>query len=694
LHSVESNERPDALPIGLALGVVYHPRGSGKLEKSAGKVEERFLGGVSPDNRIVERWSAAATEAIRLQITDSRIKRMLLERADDILKEIGAEQYAYLSATSPLGFDQRLAEFGRILSSSIEAGRYDTSPLVSARAEIGDHEYASRDRSRLDCLDMAIRLVRWLEDRTRMRREQSRSLIEAAQYQTQEGGFVDWARLLLRRGDAVGVLSEAYAKLFDQVTLVREEQSKVFAELLRSWTEADYTSDTIIPVERFLEEIVSPLARHRPVLLIVLDGMSTAVCRELLAEIVGHEWVSLNRIGNSGQCATGLAAIPSKTEVSRTSLLCGELKQGGQLEEQKGFASHPALKAVCRAGQAPILFHKQALRGDDDAILAGDVRKEIGSSSRRLVGVVVNAVDDHLAKGEQVGHRWTRDSMPVLAALLHEAKLSRRLVVITSDHGHVIDTNSQYAGQEEGERWRTASGEPGSDEIRIHGRRVVIPESKTVIVAWSESLRYGKTKKHGYHGGVNPQEMITPIVVLSPSDDEIEGWVDAPADIPMWWEEGALPAEEKTIADSKAPSAVVPRPTPKEIGKTLPLFDFDRQTPPAEPPAITVQSSERNWVSKLFESPLFEQQKKLAGRSVPSDEKLRELLSAIDSRGGKMTSAAVSRAVNFPLVRLPGFFAVLQRLLNIDGFSVFTRDEASDTVELNRELLRRQFDLE
>ena len=58
-----------------------------------------------------------------------------------------------------------------------------------------------------------------------------------------------------------------------------------------------------------------------------------------------------------------------------------------------------------------------------------------------------------------------------------------------------------------------------------------------------------------------------------------------------------------------------------------------------------------------------------------------------------MTSAAISRSVNYPPMRLRGLLAVMQRVLNIDGFAVLTRDEASDTVDLNRELLRRQFDL-
>ena len=130
------------------------------------------------------------------------------------------------------------------------------------------------------------------------------------------------------------------------------------------------------------------------------------------------------------------------TEVSRTSLLCGRLSQGTSADEQAGFEANPLLRTHCKSGFAPTLFHKSALRGKGDAVLAGDVREEIASPNRRIVGVVINAIDDQLLKGEQLDTRWTRDTIPVLPALLHEAKQSRRLVVITSDHGHVLDCSS------------------------------------------------------------------------------------------------------------------------------------------------------------------------------------------------------------------------------------------------------------
>ncbi len=436
-----------------------------------------------------------------------------------------------------------------------------------------------------------------------------------------EGGFVDWARLTLRTGDPIHELSVAYGKLFGRVTELREARSKEFAELLCNWTELNSALQGLVPVERFLEAIVVPLAAHSPVLLIVLDGMSVAVCRELLPDLLGQDWIPLNREGKESLLSGGLATIPSVTEVSRTSLLCGQLRQGASADEQAGFEAHPGLRARCKSGFPPIVFHKSALRGEGDAVLAGAVREEIASADRRIVGVVINAIDDQLLKGEQIDTRWSRDTIPVLPALLHEAKLSRRLVVITSDHGHVLDSNAVCTPSEGGERWRNAGDTPREGELRLSGPRVLIAESKTVIVPWSESIRYG-IKKNGYHGGVAPQEMVTPIAVLAPSDAFPDGWVDVPVDTPLWWEEPAaipeLPA--KVPARTKSPK-------PQETGL---LFSLEDESVEVRTPVAKV-AVDGGFVAKLFQSPIFEQQKKLTGRSVPPDEILRSVLSAAGS---------------------------------------------------------------
>lgn len=689
LECVERCRRPDALPVGLAAAVVFHPGVKGQLERAVGKMEERFFGGKMPHGAAIERWGAAATEIVRTQITEARLKRILLDRADEILREVGAETHAHLSVTSPVGFNQRLQAFGRDLARVVEGRTYrEVDRLVAARARIREHELVTRERRRLERADMAIRLVRWLAAQGQAVDNRLRSLGEAAAFHLKEGGFADWARLILRDGDPVRELSEAYSLLFDRVTELRESQSQQFADLLRLATEAGTSENVLIPVEKVLERVVAPLAEREPVLLVVIDGMSVAVCRELIEDIVGHDWIPIadSHHDHDSFLLPGLATIPSVTEVSRTSLLRGELRQGTATDERAGFAEHPALRAASRAGNPPILFHKASLQGEGDAVLAGDVRAEIASMQRRIVGVVINAVDDQLLKGEQVETRWTRDTIPVLPALLHEAKLARRLVILVSDHGHVLDAKTKGAVHEGGERWRVAEGStPTAVELRFSGPRVVIPASKTLIAPWTERVRYG-IKKNGYHGGATPQEMVIPIAVLSPTEAFPEGWVEATLDLPAWWDEAPPPSVSAPVAPARAST----RP---RHGQTALLFDLDPEEPLDVSPASRPATEIPKWVAALLKSTTFGQQKKLAGRSAPTDEVFRTLLTALDARGGKMTSAALARVMNFPPLRLRGLLAVAQRVLNVDGYAVLTRDESSDTVELNLELLRRQFDL-
>ncbi|MHC4880518.1 MAG: BREX-2 system phosphatase PglZ [Planctomycetota bacterium] len=685
LDCVARHERPDALAIGLAAGVVFHPNAKGQLEKASGKLEASYLGGSSPESAVIAAWEAAATDVVRLGLSDPRQKQQLLTRADDILREVGADSHAFLSDTSPIGFDQRLEEFGGRLGLVLSARTIKSiEPLDEARDSILAHDRRHREQRRLERVDMAMRLIRWLT--VDPDSSEPQSLAEAASGHLMEGGFVDWARLALRSGDPVQELSASYAKLFDRVTSVVEQRSEQFAGLLRDWTSAKASDPTLAPVEQILDRIVAPLAAETPILVIVLDGMSVAVFRELMSDLVGQDWVLLAEQGVG--LRPGLATVPSVTAVSRTSLLCGRLMQGDATQERKGFAEHAALVSHSRSNSPPVLFHKASLQESEDASLAADVRKEIGSSHRRVVGVVVNAIDDHLAKGEQIDTRWTRDEIKVLPVLLHEARVARRTVILLSDHGHVLDCHSKGKSYDDsGERWRPVGSNPTEGEVLVKGKRVLASSGNELIAPWSGKLRYGM-KKNGYHGGVTPQEMVVPIGILSAADEFPAGWEEAPVDLPMWW--------ETPVEGDQAPDETVPKVKAPVKKKPDRLFDLDEEETSetaAAPQKSEPSATSAAWISALLASEIFAEQKQLGGRAVPQDEVFTKLLSAIDTRGGKMTSPALARAIELPLMRLRGMLAVASRVLNVDGYAVLNRDDASDTVELDRNLLLRQFDL-
>lgn len=673
LNCTINSQRPDALPIGLTLGVLFHPVTNGRLDKAIGKLEERYLGGSEIETQTASRWHQSAIEC--LQQLDTAQKHQLLQRTDEILQEITAESFAHLSDISPMGFAQRLASFGNSLMDALQTNSIE--PIETAYESIMQHDRSKvpQERRRLLRLTMALRLLRWFTHQKTTK--PARSLAEAVTYHQTEGGFLDWARLVLRSGDPIRELSEAYTVLFNQVTTLREQQALEFATLLQNWVEVGSTEKTILPIEQILDTIVAPLAAHAPVLVVVMDGMSMAACRELVASLTAEQrWVSLCQSGQRSAVTAGLAAIPSTTEVCRTSLLCGQLRRGKAPDEKKGFAALPSLLAHCRKSFPPLLFHKDALRKPESSA-ADTVRTAIASIQNRIVGVVLNAIDDHLAKGDQLDIQWSPDEIKGLSILLHEAKVANRLVILLSDHGHVLDDQTAKKSFEGGERWRLDEGQPALGELRVSGSRVLLP-SNALIAPWTERLRY-RTKSNGYHGGLSPQEMIVPIAVLGASTPP-PGWIEAPVDTPLWWEkqsatlEAALPLMEAPLMEASQSA--------DDFG---PLFAAGGEIQPPQQPS--------QWLIDLLASPIYRSRKKVAGSTVPGDDVLAKVLLTMDQAGGKITLNALSRITGYPLVRVRTLLTITQRILNIDGYVVVSLDSTAKTANFDRPLLCQQFSL-
>ena len=221
---------------------------------------------------------------------------------------------------------------------------------------------------------------------------------------------------------------------------------------------------------------------------------------------------------------------------------------------------------------------------------------------------------------------------------------------------------------------------------------MVLPENHRLVAPWSERVRYS-IKKNGYHGGVTMQEMVIPVAVLTAQDELPEGWVEPPSDVPDWW---FPPLEEHPAAEVGQPAVVAKPPRKKKPGMLFDLEDEAAAAAKAEPAAAGVASagsqSARGWISCSIRRS-WPSRRNWAGGRCPQDETIRKMLEALAEQGGKLTSAALARRMGLPPFRLPGLLAAIQRVLNVEGYPILTRDEVSDTIELNRELLCRQFEL-
>lgn len=385
LQSISDGYGQDAIAVGLVLGALA---GSSADSRAMGRLE-RYTGNRAISSTLAQRWNEVAEKWAARQDRLDWVRREL-GRADQILESIGAAESAIESRWSPLGFQQRLSSFAEHLA----AGQ--SQKCRQAYARVSSHEgsrYLEELRGRRERAEMAMRLSRWLE-----RQQVPLSFLEdAVSRYEQDGSWVDWARHQLLAGDEPEGVSRSYRKLFDQVTARREQENLQFGGLLASAVTANSTSPRVLLIEDVIAKLVAPLAKSSSggVLFIVMDGMSLPVWRELSEDLSRHGWLEwAPTVGETFHSA--VTVLPSATNYSRASLLCGALVTGAQNIEKRGFQEHPALRAA-----KPVLFHKDEV-GSSGSELGEALRLAASRDDSRAVGVVLNVIDDSLGGPEQL----------------------------------------------------------------------------------------------------------------------------------------------------------------------------------------------------------------------------------------------------------------------------------------------------
>jgi hypothetical protein len=497
---------------------------------------------------------------------------------------------------------------------------------------------------------MAVRLLRWLHsvDPTLTDFEDS------AQWYSREGSWVDWARTRIRGGYERGALAASLANLTDAVKERRERQNRQFALMVAAWNNQGAHFQKLGGVESIIDRYIVPLARkEEPVLVIVLDGMSFAVCRDLSIELSARRWTAWSP--DTMEVPPIVTALPSVTEFSRYSLLSGTLARGNQGAEELAWCTHSAMVGASGKQHPPVLFHKNdlaAMAGPDSPVL-----REIADTRRLIVGVVINAIDDSLSGPVQIAPDWDLEYLAVLRPLLDEAAAAGRIVLLTADHGHILDYGTECRRQEGSDRYRPGKGD-GAGEYYLEGGRVV--GSAGVTTLGVEGIRYGSRPRNGYHGGVTPQECLVPVMVFAQTGRAIPDWREVVESQPEWWSAGSpIPVKE-----------------PKTKRK----------------PKLQQTLFSEDWISSLLTSELFRQQMGAPGNRI-QPERVAVVLRALDAAGNRLLRAAFASRMSLPLVRVNTTVAAMQRVLNYDGYSVLTIDEAADMVVLDRSLLDVQFNL-
>lgn len=681
-------ELADVVPIGIVLRLLTSDLPGAEavhqVQLAFVRLEPRW--GDTPPLPVALNALGQATDTLLADLVHDRradgdVERAI-ERADVILTQLQAGSIARHSRLLSSGLRARLVFLADALRRATRPeGAVAALPGVEAAwFDVMNHRRAGSAPER-GPFAAAVRLVRWLAEPEVAGPAVGPSALlgRLARRYLDDGAWADTAI-----NDAfVGVdnpeLSPALQAVVAAAQSRRRDEERRFAAALAAAPTSDgdgVPSDdgTVWYLERVLPKVVLPLAQKQRVLLIVMDGMSAATATEILADVttrLGWQEVALPGASEPKRAAA-LAVLPSLTEVSRASLLSGRLARGQQAFEQAGYTN------LCsQVGKfTGALFHKKGV----DTTAAGwsvshDVGAALGSNDARLVTVVLNTIDDALDRSDPAGTEWTAAAVRHLEPLLARAAATGRVVVMTADHGHVVErrqgTQRAYPGISSA-RSRPASSDVETGEVAVSGPRVLTEDHRAVL-AVDDTLRYGPLKA-GYHGGASAAEVVVPVAVLAP---EALAAPDAglPPLFPSWWPDpAALPSEPVAPSTPKAS---------RSASDTL--FDFT----PAEPaPPVKAKSVGRAVVASV----VYKSQRKVAGRLNLTDDQITQMVDAlVGANATRLPPSLAAQALGVAETRLRGAVTQVQQLLNVEGYAVLAVDAATGIVVLDVDLLTEQF---
>jgi hypothetical protein len=624
---------------------------------------ERYIG-ATPSDQAARRFGAAARLIVeRLLAADDHHVREIFEQSEQIFTDISWAEGAAASDLLPAGLRHRVSAFALAVEAAAADPTVEASLAVDAAlSAVERHGARTMIERSLPTARMAARLVRWLDAAAPRPVE---GLADALVAYSADGAWADRALGDLWDGDIDSALALAYNALAHAVHAVRLTQDTHAASMLTGGT---LPESAVMPVEAMLSRLVVPLSASAPVLLIVLDGMSVPTAVELSGDIPSLGWTELVRNDDLHR-GVALAALPTMTEYSRTSLLAGELLVGTQAVEKSRFGS-----AV-----GGVIFHKDDLRAQAGYTLPAPVLAAIADPKRKIVAAVLNTIDDALSGADIDAQRWTARSIAHLVALLEAAREAGRLVILTADHGHVIERGGELRFLPPASaRWRTPdSGPAAPDEVTVSGPRVLAPGG-TAVLAVDSGLRYA-AKKPGYHGGASLAELAVPIMVLKPRGAaDPAGWVEAPPQEPLWWNE---PARDGVPA--AVPAGPVKKARPKRASEAPTLFD----------PEPDVASAVTDLAGELIASAAYGARRGLAGRHPVEDHDTRTIIATLVASNGRAHRDTLATALGIPVHTFNGLLSTLRRMLNVEGYSVISVDADQVTVVLDIALLREQFEL-
>lgn len=619
------------------------------------------------------------------------IVRAAEERVDD------AEVRAALAPSTRLqaALEARLCELGEALGKAAAAPTVDqVSEAERLLNAVDGHALAHEGdgKRHVERAWMAVRLLAWLAswpNADLAHGAAPHGAVETlGQWYAEEGGFVDWARHLAR-GTAGSAFGRGVQAVVEAADRARRDLDRRFAHALVDWYSAGQPAHQVVPIDQSLERVAARFLDdniERRLLVLLLDGMAWAQAVELLDSLSQRAWGPLawhttkkGRIGG-GMYPVVLAAVPSVTEISRSAFFASKSVAAGRTEDTQRdrdrFRDNKIIGRFFTGTDVPALLLRSESQ-TKSGTASEEALRLVADPDRRIVGIVVNAIDDALKGNPTTRHTWGVDNLASLADLLEKARTCGRAVLLASDHGHVPADLLEFKGTPAGggARWRPlkSSSDAVEDfEVAFPAGRAWAPRGASgVALMADDTARWGSSTHAGEHGGATLAEIVAPCVLVGAEDlqDSDEGLGIRAPFVPSWWHlavQGLAlsPQEINATARETSQSAqlhlpAIPVPPPRTVGAQKRLS--------TRPPST------------------FSKSKVLDVRA-PDAAVRKDAVRAVDFllvRNGVATAAAFAAEMAVLQRRVGGLVAKLQEVLNIDGYDVLRFDAVAQHVHLD-----------
>ena len=701
-------EVTDLVPVGLVLHVLTDEASSAPRSgtwRSSAWCAWSHCGAPPPRPTALATLGAAAAAVVAELADDERqaahVNRVL-NRAETLLEQTQTTQLAIHSDLLRRGFRDRFALLAEALRRGIRELTPDRSDAADASAAIESawararqHRLGQGRSAEVLAFQAAVRLWRWLQIPAL---PAAATVAERARHHLDHDGWADAAINDAATGVDDENLSAALRLVVEAALARRDTAERAFAAALAAATARDdgaADGELEDPVrhrsgyiERLLPRVVLPMARKAPVLLLVMDGMSAAAASEILDDATERlGWVEAALAGSTRRAAA-LSALPSLTEVSRASLLCGRLTRGQQDAEQAGYAELTAKSAKIKAK----LFHKKGVDTTaPGALVADGVGAALDDTAGYpLVTVVLNTIDDALDRSDAAGTRLDRRRGQAPRAAAGPGRSAGRTVVVTADHGHVVErrtgTQRSYPGVTSGRSRsavrsrragrgrgpRPAGPQRGRARRARRRRRPALRPAEGRLPRWRER---GRGRRAGR--GAGPRRGLQPA------------------------RPGPAAAPAAALVVGRRRRGPPPAATPRERPGIPPRSATRRQSLPAAEPTLfdapTLPAPAAAGVSlgqAVVGSEVFTDQRAVAARVVVSDEQVAALVDALaGAAAARLPMPAAAAVLGVSEVRVRGALAQVQQLLNVEGYAVLALDVDGQTVLLDVRLLREQFEV-